>query len=730
MAKRFRKKMDFLLLFPSAVLAAHSAFAAEIGAITTFSSEGGALELNLTAVKKDVTIGGDLVTQNDSLVLCDKSGARCADPYVGGVLKLKPNDKLILNLENQLPGNGAASVTHCMVASGGAPNTYATDSSLVNLHTHGLIVSPYKKTSGGKTIYGDNIFDCTTSKSAGGSVVGSKMRYEIALDDTAPGKAHPLGVDWVHPHVHGIAKAQVSSGMASMIVVGDINKQLCAMPSPDGEPSPSHCVRNIPDDTIKHLLLKDAQIVKTKDHPDRFTNYADQNPDFCGNNKTAANANGECSVDLGVLADDNVIGGKWTFTVNGAKTPHWDIQPDKYELWRVQNASANVTYNLSLQTQINGVATKASFQVLDMDGAGLAGAVATPKPLPSTTDILLMPGSRADLLVQSPRETTADTTYTLINDNYQAGFAPDDADIWPHIALATVTFKASKTFVAALGSAAPAALAEFHHAHKQIDEDKLRNDLPNQCQGFDDTSLTDDQKKFYAEHLHVSPPWKRRVYFGILGDRFVLGDTLVNDNGEEFDKFGRKIPDAQPVKLFDFQMSDARTPMCVRKHPEDEIWQLVNVSNEVHNFHIHQMKYSVVRRQNGDISWRAQSPIDKVGLPTKLLFKKGELELDHDTIVVPRGQTNCLDSLSCPDGSSFCTLKRDATNACTGTGAPEDISGMIEIKLNFDGSAVRAFDDGAGAMKNAKFVYHCHILEHEDKGMMAGITVVDPSIYH
>jgi FtsP/CotA-like multicopper oxidase with cupredoxin domain len=39
------------------------------------------------------------------------------------------------------------------------------------------------------------------------------------------------------------------------------------------------------------------------------------------------------------------------------------------------------------------------------------------------------------------------------------------------------------------------------------------------------------------------------------------------------------------------------------------------------------------------------------------------------------------------------------------------------------------YDHGAGKLRHAKFVYHCHILEHEDKGMMAGITVIDPDVY-
>jgi FtsP/CotA-like multicopper oxidase with cupredoxin domain len=97
---------------------------------------------------------------------------------------------------------------------------------------------------------------------------------------------------------------------------------------------------------------------------------------------------------------------------------------------------------------------------------------------------------------------------------------------------------------------------------------------------------------------------------------------------------------------------------------------------------------------------------------------------------VPRGKTDCLDSLSKIDDHHFELRRSDAANACDGTGSANDISGMIEVKLKFDGSQLSAYDDGTGHLHHAKFVYHCHILEHEDKGMMAGITVIDPNVYH
>jgi hypothetical protein len=58
---------------------------------------------------------------------------------------------------------------------------------------------------------------------------------------------------------------------------------------------------------------------------------------------------------------------------------------------------------------------------------------------------------------------------------------------------------------------------------------------------------------------------------------------------------------------------------------------------------------------------------------------------------------------------------------------------MIEVKLNFQGTQLAGYEGtdskGQKAKRNARFVYHCHILEHEDNGMMAAITVIDPENY-
>lgn len=96
-----------------------------------------------------------------------------------------------------------------------------------------------------------------------------------------------------------------------------------------------------------------------------------------------------------------------------------------------------------------------------------------------------------------------------------------------------------------------------------------------------------------------------------------------------------------------------------------EIWTIynpgLNSNHELHNFHIHQMKYEILEVY--DPSGRITAPIDESASSRKV-----------DSFPVP-------------------------------------IGGYLRIRIHFTPDMI------------GKFVFHCHILEHEDKGMMAQIVV-------
>jgi hypothetical protein len=158
----------------------------------------------------------------------------------------------------------------------------------------------------------------------------------------------------------------------------------------------------------------------------------------------------------------------------------------------------------------------------------------------------------------------------------------------------------------------------------------------------------------------------RRIYFGVPAgnpDGFGLGY-------EELDQHGKPVPGSfKDIEPFDHLTISVCLPLAAGNRPVTERWELVNVAGEDHNFHVHQTRFRV--------------------LPTN----------------APRGDGGGLmDNVPVYHGSPEC----DGSIATWKSGACKVASVQVEIPFAEIGD----------------FVYHCHILEHEDGGMMAHIRVV------
>jgi FtsP/CotA-like multicopper oxidase with cupredoxin domain len=107
-------------------------------------------------------------------------------------LRVQPGDVLRVNLINDLPPNRAE-----MPLTMDLPHHFNS----TNLHVHGMHVSP----SGNA----DNVL----------RTMEPGQSYEVEIPVPA---GHPRGTYWYHPHHHGSADVQISSGMAgALIVEGD-----------------------------------------------------------------------------------------------------------------------------------------------------------------------------------------------------------------------------------------------------------------------------------------------------------------------------------------------------------------------------------------------------------------------------------------------------------------------------------------------------------------------------
>jgi plastocyanin len=145
---------------------------------------------------------------------------------------------------------------------------------------------------------------------------------------------------------------------------------------------------------------------------------------------------------------------------------------------------------------------------------------------------------------------------------------------------------------------------------------------------------------------------------------------------EEVDENDIQVPGTfVDVTPFNPSVPTICLPLAPGDEPVTERWELVNLSSSDHNFHLHQAHFSVVTPAN----------LPTTGVPSQL-----------------SGRVVMMDSVPLRHADGFCATVADWRNGLCTTYAP-----TVEVTFSIAGD----------------FVYHCHILSHEDAGMMAVIRV-------
>ncbi|MEM7022813.1 MAG: multicopper oxidase domain-containing protein [Pseudomonadota bacterium] len=191
------------LVLPALLLVASAAAAQDAGERPPFvdppevSSENGVLDTQLTVAPTTIEVGGQTVTT-------ELYNGLFAPP----TLRVRPGDKLLLNLHNRRGGT-------------------------TNLHFHGTNVSPIAP--------GDDVYIEIPPEAS--------YKYEVEFPPE-----HPQGLFWYHPHYHGTTEYQIGSGMSGLISV-------------DGVLDPWPELKDI---THRNIILRDIQIMdgKVPDPPD------------------------------------------------------------------------------------------------------------------------------------------------------------------------------------------------------------------------------------------------------------------------------------------------------------------------------------------------------------------------------------------------------------------------------------------------------------------------------
>ena len=746
------------------------------------SGHTGHLDLLMTARPQDITLRA-VNTQIWAYRVCPrpKTGASCpagtSAPYGGVRLQLQPGDTLRIHLVNRLPA-----YQNCDDVKHAARNDLGIMllRNPTNLHTHGLIVEPRRATPALPT-YGDYIYvlvenahqapappatlplpscqdttDPNLSAVGGSHPAGHGAITDIATDAVdyeinVPPK-HPAGLFWFHPHGHGVALNQVTAGLAGSITVGEVGQYLC---------DDLNCAQYSGRNKIDYIMLKDTEVEKGGKL------LTQQDPQFCSPMPAASDAprQGSCpgqqyKADTGEVVDHT--GGSWFHTISGQVYPDIPVQPAG-DIWRMTNASGSRGYHLQLVDE--KTLQPMLVQVLSLDGIAFDVPSGTPlatlramvgRKLDLTdcpaqgpavspearrhrgepvcaTGLLMMPSSRAEIWVvqrdaahgQNLMAAGAGETHAVLRTTMvHTGETDQDGDKWPEIDLASVTF--------APRPASPAQPAPYLGVRGQamatLQPQGLFSTVRLRMPGADQPVDVPSARKLAAQEKPASMPsslqlapngispqaklgqptpgidchplpagHRRRILFGKVqpgidslgqqqpgADSFGLGYEEIDTKTQQPVGPTHPITSFQPDDISICVPVPAQAPANAK--PVEEEWELVNLTAEDHNFHIHQTRFRLITAG--------------AGLPPVPGNIQGTAVL-QDNVPVPHG-----------------TTRQGAASGCDGTIATWRPAGGAQGNCVSPPVVVRIPFNEIG-----DFVYHCHILEHEDGGMMAQIRV-------
>ena len=580
----------------------------------------------------------------------------------GPLIVVDPGDTIKIKLINDLPESDPE-------------YPYYDDT---NLHTHGLHVSAQGDS--------DNVL-FTLER-------GDTWETEIKVPDD-----HFVGPDWYHPHLHGATNIQVSKGLAGPLLIQPsteetddlekfdpalapvywMNLQTWGLQQEDRAASSTDEINQSPDGSAYSIAtppkvyasadgqntykISDAKYIGYNFRPDQY----DPKEPCCGLNSYGFGFNGD--------AIENVI-----HTVNGQYNPTIEAEVGEWNLFGFLNFSVNSHHVVQLIREHEGVLSLEQFELVAVDG-DVAGAAKDGLQKQTETPVI-SPGAR--MTVQHAF-TKPGKYYFLSNGTNEIlgeELAPDIANTIADSSATGDTYYGINDGHLVWG---PQVLATVNVTGEAIPEQ------PPQPEPWD--YIKKEQKEI-NEWISAS---QEKLDAGELKQRKFVWSSMDSD----YNYYPETWSDNDPSSFEGAYRINGRyfghTPqeqsvVAMPMLGTTEEWTIVNASygqkvgqwGEWHPFHIHQNDF-VVTEINGI------SAEDVTAYPSNQL---------SDTVLLGGAYISGTQTPDNPYGQAAGSKGSEGAEAFT-----------TKIRMRFE--------DFPGA-----YVNHCHILFHEDAGMMQAVKVI------
>lgn len=291
-------------------------------------------------------------------------------------------------------------------------------------------------------------------------------------------------------------------------------------------------IENTPQSTLLfRTTFYDANHTLMGITPPNFCNHTDPLPGYC----------------LGVGRN---VGNIEYFTLSGQVYPELKVGKDG-AIWRMVQSMSQTVMQISIVGKHTGEVIP--FQVLWLDGTSQKS-----NPGKLVESFFFMPGSRIDIYV--PPRADDDEAY-LLGTGPTHGF--DETNLYPNVYFASIKFscngnKPNPKRPVAFSSGGVLGSTEV----------KERTDIS--CAGFPP----------------LAPGHRRRISYGNDPNNFILFQLAY----AEIDANGNVV-NGTDTGLHSFDPSFM--PICVNVGVT-EVWEIINTTDDDHNFHIHQTKFKVL----------------------------------------------------------------------------------------------------------------------------------------